>query len=43
MGELAAEELVKAVEEGRGYIPGRIVVPGKLLEGETVAKLKVES
>lgn len=42
MGELAAEELVKAVEEGRGYIPGRIIVPGKLLEGETVADLNAE-
>lgn len=39
MGELAAEELTRAVEEGRGYIPGRHVVPGKLLPGQTVQKL----
>ena len=39
MGALAAEELVKTVEEGRGYLPGRIVVPGQLLVGETVAKI----
>ncbi|MBO7253662.1 MAG: LacI family DNA-binding transcriptional regulator [Oscillospiraceae bacterium] len=39
MGILAAEELAKAVEEGRSYIPGRIVVPGILLTGETVKKL----
>lgn len=39
MGELAAEELAKAVEEGRTYIPGRIVVPGKLLPGDTVRNL----
>jgi len=38
MGELAAEELAKAVEEGRTYIPGRIVVPGELLIGKTVGK-----
>lgn len=37
MGILAAEELTRAVEEGRGYIPSRIVVPAKLLPGETVA------
>ena len=39
MGALAAEELVKTVEEGRRYIPGRILVPGQLLAGETVRKL----
>ena len=39
MGVLAAEELVKTVEEGRRYIPGRILVPGQLLAGETVRKL----
>lgn len=39
MGELAAEELARAVEEGRTYIPGRIVVPGELLTGKTVKKL----
>lgn len=40
MGESAAEELVKAVEEGRTYIPGRIVVPGELLTGGTVKDLR---
>ena len=39
MGELAAEELARAVEEGRSYIPGRHVVGGTLLPGETVKKL----
>ena len=38
MGELAAEELARAVEEGRSYIPGRHVVGGTLLPGETVKK-----
>jgi len=40
MGRSAAEELVKAVEEGRTYIPGRIVVPGSLLVGGTVKELR---
>ena len=40
MGQLAAEELARAVEEGRSYIPSRIVVPGELLTGETVKKIK---
>ena len=39
MGELAAEELARAVEEGRAYIPGHNVVGGTLLPGETVKKL----
>ncbi|MBQ7001418.1 MAG: LacI family DNA-binding transcriptional regulator [Oscillospiraceae bacterium] len=39
MGELAAEELARAVEEGRTYIPGRIVVPGELILGGTVKNL----
>lgn len=39
MGILAAEELAKAVEEGRSYIPARRLVPAKLLEGETVKDL----
>lgn len=39
MGESAAEELAKAVEEGRAYLPGRIVVPGIVLPGGTVKKL----
>lgn len=40
MGESAAEELVRAVEGGRTYIPGRIVVPGSLLIGGTVRDLR---
>ena len=39
MGRLAAEELVRAVEEGRGYIPNRLVVPGVLIPGETVKRI----
>lgn len=39
MGESAAEELAKAVEEGRAYLPGRIVVPGIVMPGGTVKKL----
>ena len=39
MGILAAEELARAVEEGRSYIPGRRMVPAKLLPGETVKDL----
>lgn len=39
MGILAAEELARAVEEGRTYIPNRIVVPGTLLQGETVKNI----
>lgn len=39
MGTLAAEELAKAVEEGKRYIPGRIVVPGEVIPGETVRKI----
>jgi len=40
MGECAAEELARCVEEGRSYIPGRIVVPGSLLIGDTVKDLR---
>lgn len=40
MGSRAAEELAKAVEEGKLYIPNRIVIPGKLLPGETVRKIR---
>lgn len=39
MGVSAADELARAVEEGKLYIPGRILVPGSLLPGETVTKL----
>lgn len=36
MGELAADELLRAVEEGRSYVPERILVPGELIPGQTV-------
>lgn len=42
MGALAAEELARAVEDGRSYIPSRVVVPGKLLIGETVKDLNAK-
>ncbi|MBE6922659.1 MAG: LacI family transcriptional regulator [Ruminococcaceae bacterium] len=40
MGISAAEELARSVEEGKLYIPGRIVIPGQVLPGETVRKIK---
>ncbi len=39
MGRLAAEELVRAVEDGKAYIPQALVVAGELLPGETVGKI----
>lgn len=39
MGESAAEELARCVEEGRLYIPRRIVIPGKVLTGGTVKEI----
>lgn len=39
MGRSAAEELARAVEEGKLYIPNRIMVPGHVLTGGTVRKL----
>ncbi len=36
IGALAASELARAVEEGRSYIPKRLVVSGTLLPGKTV-------
>lgn len=39
MGTCAAEELARAVEEGKQYIPRRIVVPGKVLAGDTVRQI----
>lgn len=39
MGEIAAKELARAVEEGRRFIARETVVPCKLLPGETVIKL----
>lgn len=38
MGSSAADELVRAVEDGKIYIPRRIVIPGKLIRGGTVGK-----
>lgn len=39
MGIRAAEELARSVEEGRSYIPARIVVSGSVLTGGTVKRL----
>lgn len=39
MGIQSAEELVRAVEEGVAYVPRTIVIPGKLLPGETVKRI----
>lgn len=39
MGARAAEELARAVDEGRSYIPGRTVIAGRLIPGETVKRL----
>ena len=39
LGSSAADELARAVEEGKVYIPQRITVPGKLLRGETVGRI----
>ena len=40
IGIKAAEELAKSVEEGTGYIPGRIIIPGSILTGGTVRDLR---
>ena len=39
MGVRAAEELARAVSEGRAYLPARVVIPGELLPGQTVKRL----
>ena len=39
MGARAAEELARAVEEGKLYIPGRITIPGSVIPGGTVKKI----
>ena len=39
IGIAAAEELSRAVEEGRGYLPRTLVVPCSLVKGATVRKL----
>lgn len=38
IGTSAADELVKAVLEGKSYLTTRITIPGKLLPGETVRR-----
>ena len=43
IGRSAAEELSRAVTEGRSYIPNTIVIPGRLLPGETIKKIDPEA
>lgn len=40
MGIRAAEELARAVEEGKLYIPNRIMIPGSVYTGGTVKKIQ---
>lgn len=40
MGAQTAEELARAVREGEDYLPRRIVIPGRLMPGETVKDLR---
>lgn len=42
MGSSAADELVRAVELGGKYTPRQIIIPGKVLPGETVARIGEE-
>lgn len=39
MGSSAANELVQAVEQGKDYVPRQIIIPGKVLPGETVRRI----
>jgi LacI family transcriptional regulator len=39
MGIRAAEELARAMEEGKLYIPNRIMIPGTIIPGDTVKKI----
>ena len=39
LGVKAAEELARAVSEGKSYLPGRVVIAGELIPGETVRRL----
>ena len=39
MGVSAADELVRAAEQGVDYVPRRIIIPGELLPGETVGRI----
>lgn len=41
IGVSAADELARAVEQGRGCVPRQIIIPGKLLPGETVGRIPV--
>lgn len=41
MGSSAADELVRAVELGKECVPRQIIVPGKVLPGETVGRVSV--
>lgn len=40
IGAAAADELIRAIKEGRGYIPKTVVIPTTLLPGGTVAKIE---
>lgn len=39
IGTAAADELIRAIEEGRGYIPRTEVIPSSLITGGTVKKI----
>ena len=39
IGIAVAEELARAVEEGRGYLPRTLVIPCSLIPGATVRKI----
>lgn len=39
MGASAADELVRAAELGGDYVPRRIIIPGEVLNGETVGRI----
>ena len=41
MGSSAAEELVRAVEQGKDCVPRQIIIPGKVLPGETVHRIEL--
>ena len=40
MGRCSAEELARAIEEGEGFVRRRTLIPGSLIAGETVSRLK---
>lgn len=39
IGAAAADELIRAIEEGRGYLPTTVTIPCTLFPGETVRKI----